>query len=229
MGAQVLWNAVLNYKLDLKLAFPPKKFPNVVPETFFCLNCQNFSSRVDLSVINGFLAASNSSICFLNLHKNENSCLILEILQYLLSTGVKYKPTDNFLHFTVLKSCLQKCVKIELSKNYPVYFQTFQENLWNCCLKIVHSYWDSRYSGVSELVVDIFKNFFILFHRDEENLKNNNYFQIVSRINFYLNEFPFFIRGKYKILAILVEFCTFSEVIIELLININLTMQIYIN
>lgn len=207
LASHVLFHWVLNCDRGLYEVFPEEIFPQICPETIiFIPKSVSTLSFVDLALINGFFNAFD--FCSLRTKNDKIPIVFVDLLELLLSTSVAYRSVDNFCHFTVLKNCLDKISRVDMPLEILHFLKASKEKIWFSCLTLVHSYWDNRFSGVSELAIDIFERILNLIHRKIDG----NYLKIDMIIENYLENFPFFIRGKYKTVAVLIEYVSLSEV-----------------
>jgi len=108
------------------------------------------------------------------------------------------EPKDVFWHLNTILNCLKKCGRFDVEH----FRKSVNSALHSSLQKLVHCYWDNAFTGVAETSVEIFQFYYRLFE-----------FEPAQKLVLdYLESFPYFTRGKYRVIAKLVEFSRWEQV-----------------
>lgn len=154
-------------------------------------------SPIDLALFNGFINAS----------KDSATPFLRFILPHILRSLSSHRQQilDPYQHLFVLKNGLEKLTKapVKLRVISTPELKSLSRELET---KIVRRYWDSRFSGCPDLAVDCYRAVLHGLEKDPVDIG-----PLIHRYSDN-NRYPWYIRGKYKLLAVLVEFCSLEQV-----------------
>uniref|UniRef100_A0A915HF34 tRNA (32-2'-O)-methyltransferase regulator THADA-like TPR repeats region domain-containing protein n=1 Tax=Romanomermis culicivorax TaxID=13658 RepID=A0A915HF34_ROMCU len=209
--SHVLWHVVLNCGWPMAEIFHRKYLSSL--DTIL-LNVTNFEDANfdDLAFLNGFANVYLSSDGKFHDFSTKNSDEIFANLLHLtLKSSFKRKPIDFYWYFHVIDNLLKKYTKKKRTtakiENLAYDFTRKIQILENLILKLTQANWDNKFPRVSELGVEIFENFYLIFGRSILRIK------IDEMIFEYLNFYPFYVRGKFRMIAKLVEMANMEEFI----------------
>ncbi|KHJ43715.1 putative di-trans,poly-cis-decaprenylcistransferase [Trichuris suis] len=163
-------------------------------------------SELDGYVIAGFVSVAPVA----QLSSTSNGTLLHSLYIDLCDAALGILPSDNFGILMAIECCLLRAFK-----KRPEGLNSFRqfvcsENASKKLRNIVRCCWDSEFVGVADLSVRMFELWL------EANFYINEFGASALRrklLSHYLNEYPWFYRGRYRIIASLMNRCTADEIV----------------
>uniref|UniRef100_A0A5S6R3T7 DUF2428 domain-containing protein n=1 Tax=Trichuris muris TaxID=70415 RepID=A0A5S6R3T7_TRIMR len=211
-AAQALWMAYFKGNDVSWLGHVTEKSAHLIDKLIHPSMCENVQSDIwNLSELEGYVVAGYVSTApaeKLNCARNVNFLQSLYI--GLCDRALRILPSGNLGPLVAIECCLLRALKKK-----PEALDSFRqfvcgESASEKLLHIVRCCWNSEFAGVADLSIRIFELWL------ETNVLVNEVGASALRLKLlrhYLDDYPWFYRGRYRAIASLMNRCTTSEIV----------------